>query len=307
LGKTPVNAVTEDSIQKDLSEQGTDNFLINGGFDFWQRNTSFTASGYTADRWYATFYTSVTLTQLTSGLPSNRSKFGLKWTTGGAGSYIILNHCLEQRDVIALRDRRVNFSFWAKSATGNFSSTLLAYVQYDSATDSRSSVATVVPGAPSPSSPLAQSLSTTWKLFSFSFVVPSNALGLKFSIDCNSMQASGVEVDIADAMLNIGTKAAPFKRAGNTIGWELALCQRYYCKSFNIDVPAAQNSGSSSSAISYRTLLGGVNYHTLSIKFPVSMRAVPNPVTFYSINTATDKWSNLSTELDSASGSYTQE
>lgn len=35
-------------------------------------------------------------------------------------------------------------------------------------------------------------------------------------------------LDISDAMLNLGTSAAPFQRAGGTIGGELALCQRYY-------------------------------------------------------------------------------
>jgi len=48
--------VTEAGIQETLGEYGTDNLIINGGFDFWQRGTSGQAGAnageyVSADRW----------------------------------------------------------------------------------------------------------------------------------------------------------------------------------------------------------------------------------------------------------------
>ena len=34
-------------------QESSENYILNSSFDIWQRGTSFSATGYTADRWYA--------------------------------------------------------------------------------------------------------------------------------------------------------------------------------------------------------------------------------------------------------------
>ena len=289
------------------------NFLINGGFDFNQRfgTGNHTATNtYGLDRWWMQHnHTTVAISKqdITLEYANVRSCMRLYNTTRGAGSYLYVMQPIETSNVIPLLGKTITYSLSARRSSGLASGTL--FIEIDGHTGTDTAVATLASaGTLIAKTTIANAdLSTTWKKYSITMVIPTGYKTIGCVIGFAGSPTDGQYIDVKEVMLNIGTSAAPFQRAGGTIGGELALCQRYYCKSFNIDVPAAQNSGSSSGAISYMTLLNGANYHTLSVKFPVSMRAVPNPVTFYSINTATAKWSNLSSGLDSATGSYTQE
>lgn len=51
----------------------SENYLLNGAFDVWQRGTSFSSDGYCADRWYFNETGTCTAVQLTTGLPTGFS------------------------------------------------------------------------------------------------------------------------------------------------------------------------------------------------------------------------------------------
>ena len=99
------------------------------------------------------------------------------------------------------------------------------------------------------------------------------------------------------AQLELGTVATPFER--RPIGLELALCQRYYTKTFNIDVAPVQNTGSSSGAI-----FGGPSVNNIAFSavwfFPVRMRDTPTVVTF-SPGAASANWQEQSGAIPTAS------
>jgi len=141
------------------------NYLINGGFDFWQRGTTWSGSGYSAaDRWYVSIAGTTTMTREDSDLPSNSQfKYGV-------------------------------------TPIGN-------------AVDA-----------------------ANWKYFSVSFVIPTNAYGLRLGFIPDQAQPSGSIVRYTGLKMELGSQATPFNRAGGTIAGELAACQRYYYKTYNIDV-----------------------------------------------------------------------
>ena len=199
------------------------NYLINGGFDFWQRGTSQTTTGYgSADRWYNLCAGTTTVSQETSDLPTG-FRNGIKYVTGASSSYAQFHQMFETSMVVPLRGKTVIFSFYAKVA-GSYSGNIGAEVQYsNSNTDAsyaNNTVAVSVTGT--------ASAPTSWTRMSFTFVVPSDALSLRVGIIPTLVQPSGVTVRIAGAQLELGNTTTIFRRNQPNIQAELAACQRYF-------------------------------------------------------------------------------
>ena len=97
---------------------------------------------------------------------------------------------------------------------------------------------------------------------------------------------SGATFYITGVQLEEGTVPTPFEHL--PYGTELALCQRYYFKTFNQSVVPAQNVGSQgalggSSAVDNKSF-------TSTLKLPVSMRIPPNIITTYSTTSSNSNW-----------------
>ena len=100
---------------------GQDNFVINGGFDFWQRGVGpFTTSAYHADRFRADFTLGTqTITKTTSTVSKNGN--ALRVVTTGAGSptasqYSMAQHYLEGTTASQVYGKVITFSFWVQSS-----------------------------------------------------------------------------------------------------------------------------------------------------------------------------------------------
>lgn len=78
---------------------------------------------------------------------------------------------------------------------------------------------------------------------------------------------------------------------------ELALCQRYYYKTFAGATAPAQSGGFPGS-IGYYSVLAGVSNFAQTVRFPVAMRTAPTPV-FYNPAAANTKWRNVIAGADS--------
>jgi len=203
------------------------NYIINGGFDIWQRGTSFTATGYSADRWGSRQSTSTTtfsrqsFTLGQTDVPNNPEYFFRADITsiGSAQIYQMIE------GVESLSGETVTLSFYAKagSAVSLNAVTLRQNFGYG--------------GAPSASVivnfPNSTSLTTSWQKFEFSIVVPSvsgktlgtsgtDSLELIFQLPSTSLAT----IDIAQVQLEKGSVATGFEY--RPISEELALCQRYY-------------------------------------------------------------------------------
>jgi hypothetical protein len=94
--------------------------IINGNFDIWQRGTSFSANGFTADRWYLDMYGTGATCTLARGtktvgqeLPPTKSAYVTRATFDDTSSdgYITLQY--RGPDLWTINNKTVTVSFWA--------------------------------------------------------------------------------------------------------------------------------------------------------------------------------------------------
>ena len=245
------------------------NVIINGAFDVWQRGTSFSASGYTADRWTGDFVTGAGTVSQQAFPPGAAPVQGYEGTyflrravtTGAQFSSLI--HRIE--DVRTFAGQTVTLSFWAKGTgpTGGYSVNLLQ--NFGSGGSAQTNLADQY-----------LTLTSSWTRYSFTFTLGSisgKTIGansfLWLSIYQTLSNTSASTLDIWGVQLEAGSVATPFRRNANSIQGELAACQRYYWR---------QTSASASDGY-YGFATGFANSTTsawVSPFFPVQMRVAPS-------------------------------
>jgi hypothetical protein len=261
------NSLTSSSLSRTSAAViPSTNFLINGGFDFWQRGTSFSASGYTADRWYFTETGICTVSQETTLLPPGFN-YALKALAATSNDSVDLYQPMENIVVTPLRSKTVTFSCYLKMDTnmqaqsGAFE--LVAY--YSTSSDARASQTTLIGTVA-----VDKSLYTDWARATYTFVVPTDAVGLMVGIEPPLCDSSQPQYWVTGTMLEIGSSATEFRRAGSTWTQEQQACQRYYYRLTN---PSAATNAIASGAY-YSTTACYVPF-----RMPVSMRIAPTLAT----------------------------
>jgi hypothetical protein len=233
------------------ANMGMKNKIINGNFDIWQRGTSVTgvADGqYVSDRFRAARTGSTadisrqTFTLGQTDVPNEPTYFHrtVVSSVAGSGNYCILQHRIES--VRTLAGQTATLSFWAKTdASKNIA---IEFVQTFGSGGSPSSFVTAIGVS-------TCSLTTSWQKFTITVSIPSisgKTLGSNNDDDLrvffwfdggsnwdartNSLGQQSGTFDIAQVQLEAGSVATPFEV--RPLGVELALCQRYYEKSYDI-------------------------------------------------------------------------
>lgn len=240
------------------------NYVINGGFDFWQRSTSATqgatTTGYpSADRWkvYSSGASAPALTlardtSVPTGVPvSYSAKFS--WTASTSTGDVILGQMIENGKYL-FAGQTVTVSFYAKATTAI---TVAGHFDQDYSAQSHN-------------------ITTAWQRFSYTLTLPSTyqsspPVGVSVGnnteirlIRLTNTSSAANDIWVTGVQVEAGTSATPFKRSAINLQGELVACQRYYYKMDDTNL----NAFSAGAMYSTTAYYGVINYPT--------MRTTPN-------------------------------
>jgi hypothetical protein len=233
---------TDDILASDVSslKSGRKNLIINGGFDVWQRGTSFSGGDtYHADRTvtYMDARADSALVRSTDVPSGERFKYSCKLTTTQSHGHPFYRQRIEDFSTLVKNTKTYTISFWAKA-----------------------SVSMTIDSDLGDASGQTHSLTTTWTKFTNTV-----AVGTSYTYDAVDLQSNSTAGDIyiTGVQLELGSVATDFEH--RSYGEELALCQRYYWRA-------------KSDNINERLGTGGWGTSTsghIAVQNPVTMRVAP--------------------------------
>jgi hypothetical protein len=226
----------------------TENRIINGAFDFWQRGTSSTASGYVAaDRWN-NFADGGTVTQsrqlhtIGDKFGNNTPQFYLRQTVSGQSATGHLALTIQSIEgVRSYAGETITVLGWARRSSGAGNMAIEAAQLFGTGGSPSANVFSI--------SPTTIALTSGWEPFAVVINVPSIAgktlgtngndhLGLNFWTSAGSdfnartnslgIQTIGVDLWGIHIKLGVHTTDATALYKQPELGTELARCQRYY-------------------------------------------------------------------------------
>ena len=229
-----ISAASLTNVPKDTTVGGRKNILINGGFDVWQRGTSFSHSSgknFICDRWWVNPSSVVgTQTRQAAGVDGFNYALRVQRTSGQSGTGLIyLQTEMESADSMQFRGKKLTLSFYAKKGA-NFSqsnSQITSNVVTGTGTDQ-----SLISGFTGGANVLSQNntLTTSWQKFTHttSSVLASNVNQIAVQFTHSPAGTAGADdyYYITGVQLEVGDTATDFEH--RSYGEELALCQRYY-------------------------------------------------------------------------------
>ena len=264
-----------------LPESPNRNKIINGNFDVWQRGTSFSASGYGADRWRS-FYTGGTTTAYTqqsftlgqTDVPNNPRYYARLVVTSDSSADARASFNQKIEGVHTFAGQTVTVSFWAKADASK--DLLVELLQYFGTGGSPSSFVIATPQK--------FAISSTWTKYTKTFSVPSitgktlgtdnnDYLDLAFWIDAGSDYNSRTlslgnqsgTFEFSQIQIEQGSKATDFEM--KPLGETIQDCKRYYVHLLRVG------------GAGYATGSGQTARAMTTCTYPVAMRAIPTITT----------------------------
>lgn len=209
------------------------NFIINGGMDIWQRGTTAvtTNGNYSADRWIIGSSAGTNSVTQSTDVPTG---IGVQYSLSFAGTSTtnpLIRQRIEAQNAMMLAGKTVTLSFYAKSTSG----TAAIKVNTGVPTTTADTFGTwASPTVTADQSALAVTptgnASTSWTRYSVTFTVSANATrGYQIDLYRETTTASSTTL-FTGIQLEVGTTATSFRRNAPSIQAELAACQRYYIR-----------------------------------------------------------------------------
>ena len=282
-----------------VSNFGRKNYIINGNYDIWQRGTSFTSSGYHADRWNTTVSGTGTTTISRQAFAlgqtdvPNEPKYYARIAKSSGVSGATGGDVMVQRieSVRTLAGQTGTLSFYAKASE---STTIDFFLKQHFGTGGS-------PSADLDHTPSGVSVTTSWQKFTVTQAFTSisgKTIGSNnddyLEIIMRINNGSNASVDFAQIQLEKGSVATDFEI--RPIGEELSLCQRYFYKTFVQSQAPAQNISPGRTVVLTYT---GAGSGATSFFFPQVMRATPT-MTFYNPYSANSNFRQWNSSNDYA-------
>jgi hypothetical protein len=286
VGNNGETLVADSSTSTGLRYQATkstQNAIINGGMDIWQRGTSFTTTNvYSADRWY-TFNASTTGSTFSRQTGTGDFQYLMRvardsGNTSTGQRALWYSSAIEEATQFA--GKTVTLSFYARKGANYSSASDLLNLNLYSGTGT-SDVNRVNAGYTGDTLLLNNvnaTLTTTLTRFSFTFTFGASITQFGFGFNYTPVGTAGAAdyFEITGVQLEVGSVATTFRRSGGTLQGELAACQRYYIRmggtaAFEY-LGAIGNAGSTTAAdimyqniVTMRTTPSAIEYSLLSL------------------------------------------
>lgn len=292
------------------------NYLINGGWDFAQRQAPATLTNvapidsYTADRWKAAWQTNNlqyarvdTSTAPETGVYSRY--YGQYKQITGAGKFAPYQ-IVESFNSSPLNYQQVTFQVKMKASSAK--TIRLGILAWTGATDtitnsivsswnSNSVDPTWVTNLAIVGSAVSCSVTTTWQVFSVTVNIPGGVDNVIPIFWTDSQFSANDILDVAECGL--------YMAAGKVLPWqprpyqqELALCHRYYEKSFDVDQAPIQALGSFTGALVNNEQVSGTN--SFGQAFFQASKPSAGVVTTYNPSTAANTWRDIGNSTTAA-------
>lgn len=280
------------------------NFLINGSFRIGQRATTFNATTsplnsddeYLLDRWILLSDGNdiVDVSQSTTVIPDG-AKASIKLEVETANKQFGILQVIENKDAMAFAGEKASLSFQARMAAAddNTHSLKAIVLAWDGAADTVTSdvvnawlaTPTYVANWTGENVPASNTLTTAWQAFTIDNISIDTASMANLAVFIFCDQTDGVVDDaiyITGVKLEVGESATDF--VARHFEAELALCQRYYEKSYNSDVlpgTAVNENIGESIQVGHTAAIGPV-----TATFKVSKRLAPTFTIYDSAGTS---------------------
>jgi hypothetical protein len=251
---------------------GFRNKLINGDMRIWQRGTTFSVASYTADRWYVNASSGSLTISRSTDIPTG---FQYSLNASATNADVGIFQRIESQNALDLVGKVVTVSFWAKQTTGAGTNSIGIQLYYPNTADTFTSTTSI--------QTISKTGTTSWAYYTATFnALPANVTnGLQLQIFSARPGGTGNSVLLVTGLqLEVGPTATPFEY--RPIGTELALCQRYYQKTYSQNVtPGTITDVGSLYSVPAST---GTGVAFVNWRFNPTMRTTPAPTTY---NTAT--------------------
>jgi hypothetical protein len=295
------------------------NAIINGSMQVAQRGTSFTSTSsannddvYTLDRWtlLSDGNDAVDVTQATDAPTGLKYSCGLDVETANKKFGII--QFIENQNIAHLTSKTVTLSFYAKTTGSSISdvkAVVLAWtgtantVTSDvvSSWNASGTVPTFVASWTAENTATNLSVTSSWARYSVSAALDTSSTNnIAVFIWCDDATTTVSDfLYVSGVQLEVGSSASTFELL--PIGAELGLCQRYYQKSYNIDV--VPGTSTLVGALGMAIFEPGGNFDQLSVyaSLKPTMRGTPT-VTAYATDGTINRMSNSLSTVNNSGG-----